>query len=80
MADYFTTITSQLGIPVGLFVVITIWEAIWTGIAMWKSARKKQLVWFIIFFLVNLLAIPEILYIFVFSKMKGKKKPAKKKK
>lgn len=79
MADYFTTITSQLGIPVGLFVVITIWEAVWTGIAMWKSARRKHLVWFIVFFLVNLLAIPEILYIFVFSKMK-KKKLAKKKK
>ena len=79
MADYFSTITSQLGIPVGLFVVITIWEAIWTGIAMWKSARRKHLIWFIVFFLVNLLAIPEILYIFVFSKMK-KKKPAKKKK
>ncbi len=79
MADYFTTITSQLGIPVGLFVVITIWEAVWTGIAMWKSARRKHLVWFIVFFLVNLIAIPEILYNFVFSKMK-KKKLAKKKK
>lgn len=78
MADYFSTITSQLGIPIGLFVVITIWEAIWTGIAMWKSARKKHLVWFIVFFLVNLLAIPEILYIFVFSKMKKKSKKKKK--
>ena len=78
MADYFSTITSQLGIPVGFFIVITIWEMIWTGIAMWKSARRKHFVWFIVFFLVNLLAIPEILYIFVFSKMK--KKPAKKKK
>ena len=78
MADYFSIITSQLGIPVGLFVVITIWEAIWTGIAMWKSARRKHLIWFIVFFLVNLLAIPEILYIFVFSKMKKKTKKKKK--
>jgi len=79
MADYFSTITSQLGIAIWLLVIILIWEMIWTGIAMWKSARRKHLVWFIVFFLVNLLAIPEILYIFVFSKMR-KKKPAKKKK
>ena len=79
MADYFSTIASQLGIAIWLLVIILIWEMIWTGIAMWKSARRKHLVWFIVFFLVNLLAIPEILYIFVFSKMK-KKKPAKKKK
>jgi 4-amino-4-deoxy-L-arabinose transferase-like glycosyltransferase len=80
MADYFSTITSQLGIAIWLLVIILIWEMIWTGIAMWKSARRKHLVWFIVFFLVNLLAIPEILYIFVFSKMKGKKKLKKKKK
>jgi hypothetical protein len=78
MADYFSTITSQLGMPVGLLIVITIWEMIWTGVAMWKSARRKHFVWFIVFFLVNILAIPEILYIFVFSKMKKKSRKKKK--
>lgn len=61
-----------------LIYLLVAWETAWTGVAMWKSARRKHLVWFIVFFLVNLLAIPEILYIFVFSKMR-KKKPAKKK-
>jgi len=74
----YATLAEQLGMSVGLFVVIIIWEAIWTGIAMWKSARRKHLVWFIVFFLVNILAIPEILYIFIFSKMKKKSRKKKK--
>ena len=76
MTDYFSTITSQLGIPVGLFVVITIWEAIWTGIAMWKSVKNKHLVWFIVFLVINLIGIPEIIYIIIDSNKKRKKKPA----
>ena len=62
-----------------LIYLIVAWETVWTGIAMWKSARRKSLVLFIVFFLVNLLAIPEILYIFVFLKMKKKKSKKKKK-
>jgi predicted membrane channel-forming protein YqfA (hemolysin III family) len=51
-----------------LFVVVVIWSAVWKLIALWKSARKKDLVWFIILGIVNTLGILEILYIYVFSK------------
>ncbi|MCX8147275.1 MAG: DUF5652 family protein, partial [Candidatus Woesearchaeota archaeon] len=30
-----------------LILVIALWESIWKGIAMWKSARNSQLAWFI---------------------------------
>lgn len=55
-------------------VIVLLWTVPWKGVALWKAARKKHIVWFIILFLVNTLAILEILYIFVFSKCKKKKK------
>ena len=62
-------------------LLVMAWSMPWKGVALWKAGRKKHLVWFIVLFLVNTLAILEILYIFVFSKRcEKKKKEAKKKK
>jgi hypothetical protein len=59
---------------------------------MWKSAKKNHLYWFVIIALLNTAGILEILYIYVFSDLKGfkeknmkpskelKKKPKKKRK
>lgn len=65
-----------LGIAVWLIVVITIWEAIWKFIAMWKAAKKGSVPWFIVLGIVNTVGILPILYIYVFSKMgrKGQRK------
>ncbi len=65
---------------VWLIYVVMVWEVAWTGVAMWKSARNKHLFWFIVFLVLQVLAIPEIVYIIIDSKKKGKKKIAKKKK
>ena len=53
-----------------------IWVLPWTGYALWKSARRRHSVWFVVIFLINTftLAILSIFYIFVFSEMKFKKK------
>lgn len=51
-----------------LIVVLAIWQLPWKGIAMWKAARKKHLVWFIIFLLVNTAAILEIIYLVIHRK------------
>ncbi|MEJ2267780.1 MAG: DUF5652 family protein [Nanoarchaeota archaeon] len=70
-----------------------LWSAVWKLLALWKSARKGSAVWFIVLALINTVGILEILYIFVFSKMKccefklnkikkknfSKKKPVRKK-
>jgi len=54
-----------------LFVVLSIaWTLPWKGVALWKSARNKHLVWFIVMLIVNTLAVLEIIYIFGFSKKK----------
>ena len=65
---------ASLGISLWLIVLISIWEVIWTGIAMWRAAQRKHMLWFVVFLIVNLLAIPEILYIFLFSKKSGSKR------
>lgn len=49
-------------------VLAVIWTIPWKGVALWKSARQGQKVWFVLMLILNTLAILEILYIFVFSK------------
>jgi methionyl-tRNA synthetase len=70
MEDYLTLMTQQLGISLWMLAIILIWTAVWKMIALWKSARSNAPVWFVILALVNSVGILEILYIFVFSKMK----------
>ncbi len=74
---YTSLITQQLGISLSLLIVLVVWEAVWKLIALWKSARKGSITWFIILAIFNTAGILPILYIFVFSKVKCK--PAKKK-
>ena len=85
-SDPYTAISNLLGISVLtaiiLLTIISIWSLVWKGFALWKSAQKKSLVWFIVLLIVNTFGILEILYIYVFSKMnlKGKKEEKSKKK
>lgn len=46
------------------------WTLPWKGIALWKASRRGQKIWFIIIFLLNTLAILDIIYIVFFSKEK----------
>ena len=66
---YLQDIAAPLGISAWLLVVIIVWCLIWKLLALWKSARRKHLVWFIVLGIVNTLGILEILYIYVFSEM-----------
>lgn len=82
---YYSIISDYFGISVTaaiiILLIISIWTLIWKGIALWKAAGKRQLVWFVILLVVNTVGILEILYIYVFSKMnsKSKEKPVVKK-
>ena len=53
-----------------VFLLIALWAIPWKGVALWKSAKNKQLGWFIAMLVLNTLAILEIIYIFYFSKKK----------
>ena len=89
MVEYLGLIANQLGISIWLVVTMIVWSATWKLVALWKSARKGSVIWFVILAVLNTMGILPILYIFVFSKMKScelkikkstKKKSAKKKK
>jgi hypothetical protein len=79
MANYLTLIAEQLGISVFLLAAIFVWSFVWKLLALWKSARRGSVVWFIVLALINTMGILEILYIFVFSEC-CKKKPARQRK
>jgi len=56
-----------------IFVYLALlWSLPWKGVALWKAARNQDKIWYIVLFLVNTLAILEILYIFIFSKKRHK--------
>ena len=68
-----TEIVAQLpapfnAVPAWALVLLMTWAIAWKGVALWKSARQSQPVWFVILLVVNTLGILEILYIFVFSR------------
>ncbi len=65
----FTDISTLLGLPVWAMMIILIWSLVWKGLALWKSARLRQPIWFIILLVVNTMGLLEILYIFIFSKL-----------
>jgi len=76
-------LVSQFGLPVWAIVIVLVWTLIWKGLALWISSRKSQKIWFVILLIVNTIGILDILYIFLFSKIKlpaVKDKTAKKRK
>ena len=57
-----------------VIIVLVIWSTPWKGMALWKSARRSHIGWFIVLLVVNTLAILDILYIFIFSEWGAKQK------
>jgi len=51
-----------------ILIPLIIWEAIWKAIALWKSARNSQLVWFIAILVINSVGILPIVYLAFFQK------------
>jgi hypothetical protein len=59
-----------------VLALIILWSIPWKGVALWKSAKKSHLGWFIALLIINSLAILDILYIFIFSKLEEEKQQA----
>jgi len=71
--NFLNELSSYLGISKGLLIIILIWSAIWKAIGLWKSARLKEPIWFVLIFIINTMGLLEILYIFIFSKIRFEK-------
>jgi len=55
-----------------VLILVIVWSFVWKGIALWKAARNNSLPWYIALLIINTLGVLEILYIFIFSKVKNK--------
>lgn len=62
--------SSLLGAPGWAIMIILVWSFVWKGLALWKSARKNSPIWFLVILLINTFGILEILYLFLFSRIK----------
>lgn len=48
-----------------VLTLIVIWSLSWKGWALWRAARQRHVVWYIVLLVFNLLGIPEIIYVYV---------------
>lgn len=51
-----------------LLIVLLSWSLTWTGLALWKAARRSDKLWFIVLLILNTAGLLDIFYIFFFSK------------
>jgi hypothetical protein len=50
------------------FTVLILWSLAWKGMALWRSAQKKDKAWFVALLVINTVGLLEMFYLFVFSK------------
>jgi hypothetical protein len=51
-----------------IIIIISIWDAVWKLIALWKAARNNHLAWFICIAIFNTIGILPIIYILINKK------------
>ncbi len=51
-------------------IPLILWGLVWKGIGLWKSAKNKQLIWFLVIFIINTVGIIPIIYLWFFQKKK----------
>jgi hypothetical protein len=66
-------ILALVGLGAGFSVAVlaaVAWTIFWKGWSLWIAARKGEFRWFVVMLIINTFGILEILYLFVFKKMK----------
>ena len=48
-----------------LVTIISLWELVWKGLALWYSGGKKQKIWFICILIFNTAGILPIIYLLI---------------
>jgi hypothetical protein len=61
----------------GFIIPLAVWSLLWTGLALWNSAKRQQQWWFIFFLLVHTAGIVEIIYLVFVIKLFSAPKPKK---
>jgi len=45
-------------------VIALLWNLPWKAVALWKAARRGEMFWFVLIFIIQTMAILEMFYIF----------------
>lgn len=45
------------------FFLFLLWELVWKGLALWKSARKNEYAWFVALLALNTIGLLPIFYL-----------------
>lgn len=53
-----------------VLVILSLWDLIWRGLALWRAAGEKSVPWFIALMVFNTVGILPIIYLAFFSKEK----------
>ncbi len=61
-----------------VLIIVMLWELIWKGFALWRSAKNGQKYWFIAVLIINSVGILPIIYLAFFSGRKPNKRTGKK--
>lgn len=48
-----------------VLLAIAAWDLVWKGLALWKSAGKKQKYWFMALLVINSMGILPIIYLLI---------------
>lgn len=49
------------------FLLLSIWSIVWKGLALWRSAERREKKWFIALLVLNTAGILEIIYLFLIT-------------
>ncbi len=49
----------------GLLVVLSLWSLVWKGLALYKSARRREVAWFVVMLVLNTAGILPIIYLLI---------------
>jgi len=67
-------IAAALGVSVllvtWLVTIISLWELVWKGFALWFSGGKKQKIWFVCILIFNTAGILPIVYLLIYKPWK----------
>lgn len=54
-----------------IIIPLILWSLFWKGLALWHSAQRRDVIWFILMLFINSLGILEIIYLFSVAKLKA---------
>jgi hypothetical protein len=58
-------------------IPFAIWSLLWTGLALWYAAQRREKWWFILFLLVHTLGILEMIYLLFVARAFSQKKSSR---